>query len=57
MDMYERLQAADLMQSAAVMASVTYHSATRAEMLPRKPLPKARPARPARARGRAAPAE
>ncbi len=45
MDVYDRLQPADLMQSAAVMASVVYHAATRPEMLPRKPLPKAQPER------------
>jgi hypothetical protein len=38
MDSYERLQPGDLMQSAAVMAAVVYHAATRPEMLPRKPL-------------------
>jgi hypothetical protein len=45
MDVYDRLQAADLMESAAVMASVVYHAATRPEMLPRKPLPKPQPER------------
>jgi carboxypeptidase Q len=44
MDTYDRLQAPDLMQSAAVMAAVSYHAATRPAMLPRKPLPKPRPA-------------
>jgi carboxypeptidase Q len=44
MDTYDRLQAPDLMQSAAVIASVVYHSATRPGMLPRKPLPAPRPA-------------
>ena len=39
MDVYDRLQAGDLMQSAAVLASVVYHAANRDEMLPRKPLP------------------
>jgi len=39
MDVYDRLQAGDLMQSAAVLASVIYHAANRDEMLPRKPLP------------------
>jgi carboxypeptidase Q len=46
MDVYDRLQAPDLMQASAVMASVVYHAATRPEMLPRKPLPKPQPARP-----------
>jgi carboxypeptidase Q len=50
MDTYDRLQAPDLMQSAAVMASVVYHAATRPEMLPRKPLPK--PASPRAPAGR-----
>lgn len=40
MDTYDRLQKADLMQAAAVIASVVYNAATRPEMLPRKPLPK-----------------
>ena len=43
MDTYDRLQSADLMQSAAVIASVVYQAATRPEMLPRKPLPKPQP--------------
>ena len=45
MDLYDRLQAGDLMQASAIMASMVYNTATRAEMLPRKPLPKATPAR------------
>jgi hypothetical protein len=48
MDVYDRLQPADLMESAAVMASVVYHAATRPEMLPRKPLPKPQPETPDR---------
>jgi carboxypeptidase Q len=40
MDVYDRLQEGDLMQAAAVLASVAYHAATRPELLPRKPLPK-----------------
>jgi carboxypeptidase Q len=43
MDVYDRLQKADLMQAAAVMAAFVYHTAMREEMLPRKPLPKAKP--------------
>jgi Zn-dependent M28 family amino/carboxypeptidase len=39
LDTYERLVPADLMQSAAVLAAVVYHAATREELLPRKPLP------------------
>jgi Zn-dependent M28 family amino/carboxypeptidase len=45
MDTYDRLQASDLIQASAVMASVVYHAATREELLPRKPLPKPQPAR------------
>jgi hypothetical protein len=41
MDVYDHAIAGDLMQAAAVIASVVYDAATRPEMLPRKPLPKA----------------
>ncbi len=41
MDTYDHAIAGDLMQAAAVIASVVYDAATRPEMLPRKPLPKA----------------
>lgn len=37
MDYYDRLQAPDLMQSAAVIASIAYHATTRGQLLPRKP--------------------
>jgi Zn-dependent M28 family amino/carboxypeptidase len=40
MDVYDRIQEADLKQAAAIIASFTYHAATRPEKLPRKPLPK-----------------
>jgi carboxypeptidase Q len=40
MDVYDHAIPGDLMQAAAVIASVVYDAATRAEMLPRKPLPK-----------------
>jgi carboxypeptidase Q len=43
MDVYDHLQAGDLMEAAAIMASVVYDAATREEMLPRKPLPKPQP--------------
>lgn len=43
MDVYDHTQAPDLMQAAAVMASVIYHAANRAEMMPRKPLPEPEP--------------
>jgi Zn-dependent M28 family amino/carboxypeptidase len=39
MDVYERLQAADLMKDAVIVASFAYHAANREERLPRKPLP------------------
>ena len=39
MDLYDHIQPGDLMQAAAVMASVVYHAATRDELMPRKPLP------------------
>jgi hypothetical protein len=53
MDVYDRLQPADLVQASAIVASVVYHAATRDEMLPRKPLPKPQP-EGERRRGRAA---
>ena len=40
MDVYDRVQAGDLMQAAAIVATFVYHTANRAEPLPRKPLPK-----------------
>jgi hypothetical protein len=42
MDTYDHIQAADLMQASAVIASVVYNAANRPEMLPRKELPKPR---------------
>jgi len=45
MDLYDHLQAGDLEQASAVMAWVVYNTASRGEMLPRKPLPKPRPNR------------
>ncbi|MDX1981749.1 MAG: M20/M25/M40 family metallo-hydrolase [Bryobacteraceae bacterium] len=45
MDVYDHASAADLMQASAVIASFVYHAAAREEMLPRKPLPKAKPER------------
>ncbi len=39
-DTYERLQREDLMQAAVVAATFIWETANRAEMLPRKPLPK-----------------
>ena len=43
MDTLDHVQAADLMQAAGVVASVVYSAANRAEMLPRKELPKPHP--------------
>lgn len=43
MDVYDHVQAGDLMQASAIMASFVYNAATRDEMLPRKPLPKPQP--------------
>lgn len=40
MDTYDHLQGPDLMQAAAVTATVVYDAANRGEMLPRKELPK-----------------
>ena len=47
MDTYDHAQEADLKQAAAIIASFAYHAATRPDMLPRKPLPKPKPATPA----------
>jgi len=45
MDVYDHIQAGDLMQASAIMASFVYNTAMRDEMLPRKPLPKPQPPR------------
>jgi carboxypeptidase Q len=45
MDVYERLQEQDLMQNAVIVASFVAQTANRDDRLPRKPLPKAPPAR------------
>ncbi len=37
MDVYDRVQASDLMQASAIIASFVYHTANRPELLPRKP--------------------
>ena len=44
MDTLDHVQIADLMQAAAIVASVVYDAANRPEMLPRKELPKPSPA-------------
>jgi hypothetical protein len=43
MDVYDRVQRGDLMQMAAVVTSLVYHTANRPEKLPRKPKPEPRP--------------
>ena len=43
MDVYDRVQRADMAQMAAIVASFVYNAATREEMLPREPLPKPQP--------------
>jgi hypothetical protein len=45
MDVYDRIQRGDVMQSAVVMASMVYHTAMRDQILPRKPMPKPGPPR------------
>ncbi|HZQ92412.1 MAG TPA: M20/M25/M40 family metallo-hydrolase [Terriglobales bacterium] len=45
MDVYERIQRADMMQNAVIVASFVYNAAMRDSMLPRKPLPASTPAR------------
>ncbi|OFW18316.1 MAG: hypothetical protein A3H97_07780 [Acidobacteria bacterium RIFCSPLOWO2_02_FULL_65_29] len=45
MDVYDRIQAADMMQNAVIVASFVYHAANRDQLLPRKPMPRP-PARP-----------
>jgi carboxypeptidase Q len=46
MDVYERIQEADMKQMAVIVASFVYMTANRPEKLPRKPLPKPQPAGP-----------
>jgi hypothetical protein len=46
LDVYDRLQKADLMQAAVVLATFAYDAATRPERLPRRPLPRDEPASP-----------
>ncbi len=50
MDVYDRIQAADMMKNAVIVASFVYHAANRDQMIPRKPLHKA-PAPASGARG------
>jgi hypothetical protein len=42
-DVYERVQASDMMRNAVIVASFVYNAANRDEKLPRKPLPKPQP--------------
>jgi Zn-dependent M28 family amino/carboxypeptidase len=46
MDVYERVQANDLIQNAVIVAAFVYHAANREELLPRKPLPAPQPLPP-----------
>ncbi len=43
MDVYDRVQRADMMQMSAIVASFVYNTANREALLPRKPLPKPQP--------------
>jgi carboxypeptidase Q len=45
MDVYERIQEADMKQMAVIVASFVYLTANREEMVPRKPLQRTRPKR------------
>jgi hypothetical protein len=45
LDVYEHAQPGDLMQAAAIVASIVYEAANRSEMVPRKPLPDPLPPR------------
>jgi Zn-dependent M28 family amino/carboxypeptidase len=48
MDVYDRLQPNDLEQAAAIEAWFVYNTATRPDMIPRKPMPKPQAGRGAR---------
>ncbi|HEY6928672.1 MAG TPA: M20/M25/M40 family metallo-hydrolase [Thermoanaerobaculia bacterium] len=50
MDVYERLQKADLMQASVVMAVFVWQAANRDALLPRKPLPRWEPEKKEKAR-------
>ncbi len=43
MDVYDHVSEADLRQAATIVAAIVYNAANRPDMLPRKPLPKAKP--------------
>jgi hypothetical protein len=51
MDTLDRIQRGDMMQMSAIVAWCVYNTATREEMLPRKPLPKPQPRRDQNGRG------
>ena len=51
MDVYDRIQAADMEQMAVIEAAFVYNAATRSDKLPRKDLPAPQPARGGRGRG------
>ncbi len=51
MDTLDRIQKGDMMQMSAIIAWCVYNTATRPEMLPRKPLPKPQPRRDEGGRG------
>lgn len=40
MDVYDRLQAEDMMKNAVIVASFVYHAANRDQLMPRKPMPR-----------------
>jgi hypothetical protein len=44
MDVYDRIQAADMEQMSVIEAAFVYNAATRPDKLPRKDLPAPRPA-------------
>jgi carboxypeptidase Q len=46
MDVYDRIQAQDMMKSAVIIASFAYHAANRDTLMPRKTLPRPRPQQP-----------
>jgi Zn-dependent M28 family amino/carboxypeptidase len=46
LDVYERVQPADMMKNAVIAAAFVYQTANRDQLLPRKPLPKPQPPRP-----------
>jgi hypothetical protein len=54
MDMYDRIQPADMKQMAIIEAAFVYNAATRPDMLPRVDLPAPQPAGGRGGRGRGA---